>query len=395
MVFHHHLKRKREACSIINTTDNNGTADLGICSIRDNEEPKSLQSSLLSFFSKKEVLKSENMSCKMNPSTCISKIRKVSSPSTKKNTILTTTCSKLNNITPHLPSSKKALRQVYIDCGQSKFGQTLCGTCGMLYMPGIPEDEIQHKRMCQAFLSGIPTVRSNVKDGKQVENTSMIGRNNAVFATVVMWKPTKTIHKKLKHNVGSGSSINTSYIPSQWPLLAQMISKDLGTHEETTLDHISSHVVFLYIGTASGGSSNEKHASKSVTTRILGAVTVQMLSKAYRMISLHERSLTPEDAKLGVGLLWTHPAARHKGIATQLVNAVREHTLFGMRIAQHAIAFSSPTQAGYDFALRYCNGTNSGTNHHKHSIDHNNDVNKRDENNDVHLVKPLVYETNL
>ncbi|KAG7365280.1 ESCO1/2 acetyl-transferase [Nitzschia inconspicua] len=229
--------------------------------------------------------------------------------------------------------NKKALTQVYIDCGQSKFGQTLCDKCGMLYTPGLQEDEKQHSQMCQAICTGIACSNVN-KIGKVVERVA--SRTNRQYS-VVLWRSTKNAH-----------------IPSHLPLLAHMIAKDLGMDEGTTLQHLKEQTMFLYIGNRAGSANVKKNGGN-----ILGVATAQSISKAFTMSSLHERSLTPSKAMLGIGILWTHPSARHQGIATILVNAVRDHTVFGMRVEKSMMAFSSPTQAGYAFAMNYLYGSKS------------------------------------
>jgi N-acetyltransferase len=391
-----------------------------VCSIRDDIEPISRQSSLLSFFTKakrakpkqqqqqkpKQHANDDNLTSRsgvrsvktktnnnralssspsplpLPPSTSSSSSSSSSHRSKENNPSIiqrglttaslmrhsTTSQSQSQQQRKSKSKSKPVLTQVYIDCGQSKFGQILCKKCGMLYMPGIAEDETQHKRLCQAYTLGIPCNRGTVKGGKQVGigNDTHLNCNDDE-ATIVLWRPCVKAHnsKKSKGEQGkinkcdSSNSKNNKDRPSQWPLLARMISKDLGTHEETTLDHLTNEVVFLCIGKNAAGHGTKKSAS---TYRILGVVTVQLLGKvhAYRMISLYERSLIPStEAKLGIGLLWTHPVARNRGIATRLVHAAREHSVFGMKVARQDVAFSNPTQAGYNFALRYSNINNN------------------------------------
>jgi hypothetical protein len=187
-------------------------------------------------------------------------------------------------------------------------------------------------------------------------------------------------------NNGTGS--NNKNVPSQWPLLAQMISKDLGMDEKTTLKHLKEHTVYLYVNHNNSSSSS----SNTHNNRIVGVVTVQIISQAYRMINLHERSRTPTGAVLGVGILWTHPAARHGGIATRLVTAARGHTVFGVagRIATSLLAFSSPTQAGYDFAIKYCSSSSSSTN--DNALQQQQQQQQQEEEKEKEQLGPLVYE---
>lgn len=322
----------------------------GVCSIRDSSESsKSKQSSLLSFFVKttkqpkpananatsktKQWLSSETN----NNSTRRKNTVRSSNPEENDTATAKPRCFSSSSLSPS--KHKPTLTQVYIDCGQSTFGQILCSECGMLYVPGIEEDEHQHQQMCQAYRKGIPCTRWTVRGGKPLDVPARTGR-------IVLWKPTKKKKQSLLP-CSSSEPQTDKHIPSQWPLLARMISRDLGTQEETTLRHLSNHSVVLCIG------NNAKHGP----SRILGVATVQILSgvAAYEMIGPTERSLTPNaSVKLGIGILWTHPAARCQGIATTLVDAAREHGVFGMSVANRKdVAFSSPTQAGLCFARRY------------------------------------------
>jgi hypothetical protein len=255
-------------------------------------------------------------------------------------------------------------------------------------MPGIPEDEKQHKTLCQAFTLGIPCNRGTIKGGREVKiQTNENDRKcNNDESTIILWRPCvkaknnkkSKFHRGTTKSFGDDSSSDKNR-PSQWPLLARMISKDLGTDEDTTLNHLTNEIVVLYIGRQDG---TKNHKGTNTRHRILGVATVQMLGRvpAYRMINLYERSLTPsKEGKLGIGLLWTHPVARHRGIATKLVHAAREHSVFGMRVTRQEVAFSNPTQAGYDFALRYCD----------------NSENPEKASDSLRRRGPLVYEMSL
>ena len=374
--------------SPVNTLSTGKTA---VCSISDDVAPAKRQSSLLSFFSKETRAKPQSKQKQANDCSTSGESRKKSN-----NTLVSSSGNNENrqyNLakTPMHPASvrcstsnqktqkkQNSLTQVYIDCGQKKFGQILCSKCGTLYVPGVGEDETEHNKMCEAFALGIPCHRGTIKGGKKIGVTKMCGNEG----TIVSWRPSTRKAKVKSEVLGSISDIHHSDSPSQWPLLAKMISKDLGTLEETTLNHLTKEMVFLCIGKPPNQASIKvKSGTSSNKYRIVGVATVQLLGKvpAYRMLSPNERSLTPStNAKLGIGLLWTHPACRKKGIATKLVHAAREHSFFGMRVARQDVAFSNPTQAGYNFAFRYINY---------------NDINQNV--GEDHLLGPLVYEMGL
>ena len=58
----------------------------------------------------------------------------------------------------------------------------------------------------------------------------------------------------------------------------------------------------------------------------------------------------------GIHQLWVHAKFRGEGIATRLVDAVREKLVFGLTVPKKLLAFSSPTEAGARFARSYVCG---------------------------------------
>jgi hypothetical protein len=57
---------------------------------------------------------------------------------------------------PSKSTQKLKLRQVYLDLGQRAFGkQTICKTCGMMFVHGVQEDVDQHDKICDEFLHGV------------------------------------------------------------------------------------------------------------------------------------------------------------------------------------------------------------------------------------------------
>jgi ESCO1/2 acetyl-transferase len=79
-------------------------------------------------------------------------------------------------------------------------------------------------------------------------------------------------------------------------------------------------------------------------TNALKSVIIQQQSKR-----------KPVEAIIGIKLMWVHGKYRNNGIAKYLIDAAREKMVYGIIIPIDKIAFSSPTQAGLIFAVRYCN----------------------------------------
>lgn len=66
------------------------------------------------------------------------------------------------------------------------------------------------------------------------------------------------------------------------------------------------------------------------------------------------RSKVPVPAVCGVRCMWVSQAERRKGVATHLVDAMRNTFCMSFVLKPEHFAFSQPTQDGRAFALRYC-----------------------------------------
>lgn len=67
-------------------------------------------------------------------------------------------------------STSNNLQQMYLDLGQRDFGkQTICKTCGMLFVHGLLEDTKQHKKVCDEFLYGVHFQTMHARVVRQVD----------------------------------------------------------------------------------------------------------------------------------------------------------------------------------------------------------------------------------
>lgn len=116
-------------------------------------------------------------------------------------------------------------------------------------------------------------------------------------------------------------------------------------------------------------------------SRVVGMIIVEGIQKAYRLLLVNpdfdtsneieiatkmtkpksdtqvcqlERSTVCQPATLGVHILWVHSNYRNLGIARRLLDIAREKMFYGFVVPVEFLAFSSPTQAGALFAVRYC-----------------------------------------
>jgi N-acetyltransferase len=115
------------------------------------------------------------------------------------------------------------------------------------------------------------------------------------------------------------------------------------------------------------------------SSKVVGLLVVERIQEGYRLLplntdkeqirngsvttSLHgitvNRSQTSEPAIMGIHLLWVHSQYRKSGIAQSLIDTARRKLIYGLVIPETKIAFSSPTQDGLIFAMKYCNNFDS------------------------------------
>jgi ribosomal protein S18 acetylase RimI-like enzyme len=121
----------------------------------------------------------------------------------------------------------------------------------------------------------------------------------------------------------------------------EIVDRDLGfVPSETTSPE--TRTVYLYI------------ANK----RVVGFASAEIIKHAFVLHNSFERSTEPQNAMAGVHQLWVHAKFRNQGIATRLVDTIREKLVFGLTVPKVFLAFSSPTEAGARFARNYCGGDN-------------------------------------
>lgn len=57
---------------------------------------------------------------------------------------------------------------------------------------------------------------------------------------------------------------------------------------------------------------------------------------------------------MGVKLIWVNAAQRRQAVARRLLDSARKCFVYGTVVSTDKIAFSQPTQAGFEFACGYC-----------------------------------------
>ncbi|XP_062297615.1 uncharacterized protein LOC134002295 [Scomber scombrus] len=218
--------------------------------------------------------------------------------------------------------------QTIIDAGQKHFGAVACSVCGMLYSAANPEDESQHLLFHNQFISAVKYV------GWKKER--ILGEYPDGKIILVLPDDPKYALKKVEE-------------------IREMVDNDLGFQQVETKCP-SQTKTFLFI-------SNDK--------KVGGCLIAEHIQEGYRVIEepvpegserekvMFERqrawccSTTPEPAICGISRIWVVNMMRRQGIASRLLECLRNNFIYGSYLSKDEIAFSDPTPDGKLFATHY------------------------------------------
>ncbi|XP_029314091.1 LOW QUALITY PROTEIN: COPII coat assembly protein sec16 [Cottoperca gobio] len=227
-----------------------------------------------------------------------------------------------------LKEADKDNTQTIIDAGQKHFGAVACSVCGMLYSAANPEDESQHLLFHNQFISAVKYV------GWKKER--ILGEYPDGKIILVLPDDPKYALKKVEE-------------------IREMVDNDLGFQQVETKCP-SQTKTFLFI-------SNDK--------KVGGCLIAEHIQEGYRVIEepvpegsegekvMFERqrawccSTTPEPAICGISRIWVVNMMRRQGIASRMLECLRNNFVYGSYLSKDEIAFSDPTPDGKLFATQY------------------------------------------
>ncbi|KAL4635369.1 N-acetyltransferase ESCO1-like [Arapaima gigas] len=228
-----------------------------------------------------------------------------------------------------LKETDSAAKQTVADAGQKHFGAVSCGVCGMLYSSSNPEDESQHLLFHNQFISAVRYV------GWKKER--ILGEYPDGKIILVLPDDPKYALKKVEE-------------------IREMVDNDLGFQQVKTNSPTQTKT-FLFI-------SNDK--------KVVGCLIAEHIQEGFRVIEdatpevsegekvMFERqrawccSTTPEPALCGISRIWVFSMMRRKGIASRMIECLRNNFIYGSHLSKEEIAFSDPTPDGKLFATHYC-----------------------------------------
>ncbi|EYC32356.1 hypothetical protein Y032_0003g1530 [Ancylostoma ceylanicum] len=88
---------------------------------------------------------------------------------------------------------------------------------------------------------------------------------------------------------------------------------------------------------------------------IAGIIITEPLESA--QYSDSGKELRDGEPIVGVNRIWTHPTARRKGVASELLDVIRQRYFTGNHVPKYRVAFSDPSDDGRRFAEIYVGST--------------------------------------
>ena len=286
------------------------------------------------------------------------------------------------NRSGRVPVPTKQTKQLFLDLGQKSFGHVTCATCGLLYAKGEREDERTHAAYHAAHVEAEGSAPS---DAVSKNAARRLGGKFGI-ACPRRW--------------GFESAAWHSPDGSEWVVVCDR--RDHAKRRAVALK-IAAHVERM-LGMRAGWALENEKAKMFVRVagdRAVGALIAEPVSGAFRTVpdargdaiqherenaerenanahehrhgdedderiaaadfrSITRRGDTRERATLGVRALWTHPARRRCGVASQLLDTARHGMTAGYVSGERECAFTQPTEAGKRFARKAC-GREDGT----------------------------------
>ncbi|KAL0967432.1 hypothetical protein UPYG_G00252160 [Umbra pygmaea] len=219
--------------------------------------------------------------------------------------------------------------QLIIDAGQKQFGAITCVSCGMIYSADSLEDNVQHTQFHQRFLDSVKFVG---------------------------WKKERVVAEFWDGKIILVLPDDPKYAVRKAEDVRQLADNELG-FQQGSLSCPSQAKTYLFVNS---------------DRMVVGCLIAEHIRQGFRVLDQQEPSkdmtkenfmehhrawccsTVPQEAICGISRIWVFSLARRKGIATRLLDTVRNSFIFGSCLTKEEIAFSDPTPDGKLFATKYC-----------------------------------------
>ncbi|KAK6741805.1 hypothetical protein RB195_009590 [Necator americanus] len=221
------------------------------------------------------------------------------------------------------------VRQAILDAGQRKIGGQYCKQCDMMYC-----------------IDNITEVAMHEKHHNRYSDITRVKVSSSQLNT---W-----LRKECHY------STNRGYI---FRILPESLSSLRRKAEQIIEDLVNSSVGFSP-DLSIWGWDKRRTVWISILTEgpsylIAGIVITEPLMSA--QYSDSGKELRDGEPIIGVNRIWTHSAARRRGVASEMLDLIRQRYFTGAYVPKHRVAFSDPSDDGRKFAESYVGSSTAST----------------------------------
>ncbi|XP_031255980.1 protein CHROMOSOME TRANSMISSION FIDELITY 7 [Pistacia vera] len=257
-------------------------------------------------------------------------------------------------------NKKRSYAQFHLELGQSDFFLHICSTCGIQYAAGDEEDEKDHKTFHKNYTHG---VQFKGWRNERVVHMPSVERGHIVLVldcdSPAQRNKVQEVVKMMEIELGEGWIFHKLckvylFISSQRVagcLIAEPIREAF-------------KVLSCLVGERTDDTNTRETRSNSTTLKF-GKILLQrevmkrtpsvncpdLLNGNHNGAIVCEKEAIP--AVCGIRAIWVTPSNRRKGIATQLLDAVRRSFCTGFILEKSKLAFSQPSVSGTALASNY------------------------------------------
>eukprot|EP01117_Protostelium_nocturnum_P016947 TRINITY_DN6800_c0_g1_i1.p1 TRINITY_DN6800_c0_g1~~TRINITY_DN6800_c0_g1_i1.p1 ORF type:complete len:269 (-),score=89.20 TRINITY_DN6800_c0_g1_i1:16-822(-) len=224
----------------------------------------------------------------------------------------------------HSDAEVPSSQEEFVSSSQKEHKFVQCDGCTMIYRPGIPSEESNH-RVYHDKLGK----RRHYVDFRGWKEENVLKRFDDGRVISISSEDPKRKSKKIEEIVEIMDE-ELGYVPS------------VGAKEE---------VVFIYVN------RNKKIIACAIAEPIHEAFPV-VDSKQGEEDSTIRCSKEKTSAICGISRIWVHPNERRKGVASRILDLVRAHFIYGLSISKEKLAFTQPTLDGKQLFSHYSGSVN-------------------------------------
>ena len=235
-----------------------------------------------------------------------------------------------------IKKKQRRFTQMYIDLGQKSAERRRCKECGLLFMPGMLEDERMHEKVHRK------------KENIDTSNIQVFAKRFYKYIErdyVEEWL--SEMGKAVVVGVGKRNGKSEKDWKNDQQLLDSFLNTQLGSARGNEDDIVYVRDRHYYVRLTRGKATIDGIV---VCNRIKEARIAQVLNDGVVRV---EPEMPRVRAVLGVSKIWVDSHAQRRGIASKLLDFARRNMIYGYVVPKGEVAFTAPTSNGARFAASY------------------------------------------